>query len=131
MNIAQVFVSSLQELIVQLVGFIPQILVALIIWVVGKYLISIGVNLIKKVQIKGAKPINKIVESLAHILMPLGKVILFLIILDYLGIGRTVIQAVLSGLTYTIAIALGIAFGKAFEEDAKGLLAEAKKQLEK
>jgi small conductance mechanosensitive channel len=129
---ALVFFSAMQQLLNQLVGFIPKLLVAIIIWVVGKYIIGLGVNLIKRVQLKGvAKPVNKLVESLAYILLPLGKVILFLIILDYLGIGRTVINALLSGVSFAIAIAVGLAFGKAFEDDAKALVESVKKQLDK
>ena len=131
MTIAQVLLTSMQQLLYQMINFIPKLLVALIIWVIGKYLISIGVSLLKKIQIKGAKPVNKIVDSLAYILMPLGKILLFLIILDYLGIGRTVIQSLLSGLTFAIAIALGISFGKALEEDAKKVVSDIKSQLEK
>jgi len=131
MTLGQVLLVSMQQLLYQLVGFIPKLLVALIIWVLGKYLITLGVGLIKKIQIKGVKPVNKIVDSLANILMPLGKVFLFLIVLDYLGVGRTVMQALLSGLSYAIAIALGLAFGKALEEDAKQIVASVKRQLEK
>lgn len=131
MTLAQVLLASMQQLLYQMMNFIPKLLVALIIWVFGKYLISVGVSLIKKVQIKGAKPVNKIVDSLAYLLMPLGKILLFLIILDYLGIGRTVIQSLLSGLTFAIAIAFGISFGKALEEDAKSVVDDIKKQLEK
>lgn len=131
MTFAQILFGSMQQLLFQLINFIPKLLVAIIIWVVGKYTISVGVNLVKKVQIKGARPVNKIVESLAFLLMPLGKVLLFLIVLDYLGIGRTVIQSLLSGLTFAIAIAFGISFGKAFEEDAKTIVNTVKKQLEK
>lgn len=129
---ALVFVSAMQQLLYQLIGFIPKLLVAIIIWIVGKYVISLGVNLIKKVQLKGVvKPINKLIEALAYILLPLGKVILFLIVLDYLGIGRTVINALLSGLTFAVAIAFGLAFGRAFEDDAKAIVESVKKQLEK
>ena len=130
-NPALIFFTAMQQLLYQLVGFIPKLIVALIIWIVGKYFIGVGINLIRKVQIKGAKPVNKLVESLAYILLPLGKVLLFLIILDYLGIGRTVINALLSGLTFAIAIAVGLAFGKAFEDDARAIVESVKRQLEK
>ena len=93
-------------------------------------MVAWGVNLLKKVELKGAKPVNKLVQQLAYILWPLGKVILFLVVLDYLGIGRTVISALLSGLTFAIAIALGLAFGKALEGDAKEVVDSIKRQLE-
>ncbi|OGM10993.1 hypothetical protein A2Z22_03960 [Candidatus Woesebacteria bacterium RBG_16_34_12] len=131
MGIAEVFIGSMQQLLFQLFNFIPKILVALLIWVVGKYLISLVVKLLKKVRVEGAKPVNKLVETLAFILLPLGKVLLFLIVLDYLGIGSSVIQALVSGFTFAIAIAVGLAFGKALEPDAKAVVDSVKKQLEK
>jgi len=54
-----------------------------------------------------------------------------LVVLDYLGVGRTIIGAVASGLTLMVAIALGLAFGKALEEDAKEIVQQFKKHLGK
>ena len=129
-NPALILVSSLQQFLYQLLGFVPNLIVALVIWFVGKWMVVWGVNLLKKVELKGAKPVNKLVQQLAYVLLPLGKVILFLVVLDYLGIGRTVIGALLSGLTFAIAIALGLAFGKALEGDAKEVVDSIKRQLE-
>lgn len=130
-NPALILVSSLQQFLYQLLGFVPKLIVALAIWIVGKWIVVWAVNLLKKVELKGAKPVNKLVQQLAYILLPFGKVILFLVVLDYLGIGRTVISALLSGLTFAIAIALGLAFGKALEDDAKAVVDSIKRQLEK
>ena len=130
-NPALILVSSLQQFLYQLLGFVPKLIVALAIWIVGKWIVVWAVNLLKKVELKGAKPVNKLVQQLAYILLPLGKVILFLVVLDYLGIGRTVISALLSGVTFAIAITLGLAFGKALEDDAKAVVDSIKRQLEK
>ncbi|MCH7641386.1 hypothetical protein IID22_04270 [Patescibacteria group bacterium] len=130
-NLALVFAAAMQQFLLQLAGFIPKLIVALIIWIVGKWIIYWGVNLLKRVQIKKVKPVNRLVELLAYILLPLGKVILILVVLDYLGIGRTVISALLSGITFAIAIAIGLAFGRALEPDAKAIVDSVKKQLEK
>ncbi len=130
-NPALILVSSLQQFLYQLLGFVPKLVVALAIWIVGKWIVVWAVNLLKKVELKGAKPVNKLVQQLAYILLPLGKVILFLVVLDYLGIGRTVISALLSGVTFAIAITLGLAFGKALEDDAKAVVDSIKRQLEK
>ncbi len=130
-NPALILVSSLQQFLYQLLGFVPKLIVALAFWIVGKWIVVWAVNLLKKVELKGAKPVNKLVQQLAYILLPLGKVILFLVVLDYLGIGRTVISALLSGLTFAIAITLGLAFGKALEDDAKAVVDSIKRQLEK
>lgn len=130
-NPALILVSSLQQFLYQLLGFVPKLIVALAIWIIGKWIVVWAVNLLKKVELKGAKPVNKLVQQLAYILLPFGKVILFLVVLDYLGIGRTVISALLSGLTFAIAITLGLAFGKALEDDAKAVVDSIKRQLEK
>lgn len=131
MDLATVFLSSMQEFLVQLVGFVPKLIVALIIWIIGKYLISWAVMLLKKVKLPDVKPLKKLVTTFIWAVEPIGKIILVLVVLDYLGIGRTVIQALLSGLSFAIAIALGIAFGRALEPDAKDLVSEVKKHLEK
>jgi hypothetical protein len=128
---AQIVYNSMLELLTSMISFIPKLLVALIIWYLGKSLIGWGVALLKRVKVEGAKPVNKLVESTTYILMPLGKVVLFLIVLDYLGIGSSVIQALVSGVTFAIAIAVGLAFGEALKPYAKDLVEDAKKQLEK
>jgi len=131
MTLAHVFVGSIQQLVYELVIYLPKLIVALAIWIVGKYLIRLLVGVVKRVKIKGAAPVNKLVELLALILLPLGKVLLFFIILDYLGIGSSVISAIVSGFTFAIAIALGLAFGRALEDDAKEVVALVKRNLEK
>lgn len=90
-----------------------------------------GISALERIKLDKAKSLNKVLESFTFILLPLGKLILFLVVLDYLGIGRTVIDAFLSGLSFAVAIALGLAFGKALEPDAKEFVDNFKKQLEK
>lgn len=126
----QIFINSLSLLFSQLLGLLPKLVVALIIWLVGKYLISVGLGLVRKIEFKKLKAVDKFVDSLIFILTPIAKVFLFLIVLDYLGIGGNVISAVVSGFTYAIAIALGIAFGRALEDDAKRVVNSIKKELE-
>jgi small conductance mechanosensitive channel len=128
---AFLFLGSFQQFGYQLVGFIPKLLAALIIWVIGKYLLHMGISALERIRLDKAKGLNKVLDSFTFILLPLGKLILFLVVLDYLGIGRTVIDAFLSGLSFAVAIALGLAFGKALEPDAKELVDNFKKQLEK
>lgn len=131
MNFTEIFVGAMRLLLVQLVGFIPKLLIALVIWIVGKYFINLGVGLIRKIKVKKIKPVSRLLDSLTFILLPLGKVLLALIILDYLGIGGSVIQALVNGFTFAIAIAIGLAFGKALEDDARKIVESVKKQLEK
>lgn len=131
MNFTEIFVGAMRLLLVQLAGFIPKLLIALVIWIVGKYFINLGVGLIKKIKVEKIKPVSRLLDSLAFILLPLGKVLLVLIILDYLGIGGSVIQALVSGFTFAIAIAIGLAFGKALEDDARKIVESVREQLEK
>lgn len=111
--------------------FIPKIIIAIIIWVIGKYLIKLGVTLIRKLDVKGAKIDNYLTGVFSNIVLVVGKILLILVILDYLGVGKTVVGAIAGGLTLTVAIALGLSFGKALEEDARQLVQRFKGHLEK
>ena len=126
-----VVLGSLNQVWVQMLIFVPKIIVALIIWVIGKYLINLGVALVRKVDIKGTKIDDYLIGIFSKVVLVIGKFLLFLVVLDFLGIGRTIIGAVASSLTLMIAIALGLAFGKALEEDAKEVVQQFKKHLGK
>ncbi len=126
-----IVVIALNQLIVQLVNIFPKLVITIIIWFVGKYLIDLAISLLKKVDIKGTKIDNKIVDLFSTIILVAGKVFLVLIIMDYWNIGETIINALVSGLTYTLAIAFGLAFGRALEPEAKNIVEELKKKLEK
>ena len=125
-----IIVTALEQLTVQLVNLLPKLIITLIIWWVGKYLINLGVRLIRKIDIKGTKIDDKIISASSSIILIAGKILLVLIILDYWGIGKTIIGALANGLTLTFAIALGLAFGKALEPEAKNLVEKFKKKLE-
>ena len=131
MNFTEIFVGAMRLLLVQLAGFIPKLLIALVILIVGKYFINLGVGLIRKIKVKKIRPVSRLLDSLAFILLPLGKILLALIILDYLGIGGSVIQALVSSFTFAIAIAIGLAFGRALEDDARKIVESVRKQLGK
>jgi small conductance mechanosensitive channel len=130
MDLAQVFMGTMQDFLTRVVVFIPKLAMALVIWIVGKYLIRLGVKLLKGVEVP-VKPVKRLLNSFVFIIEPVGKIFLFLVVLDYLGIGSSVISAVVSGLTFAIAIALGIAFGSALKDDAKAVVSSIKKELEK
>lgn len=131
MGALNVFVQPLAQLWGQMLIFVPRIIVAIVIWLVGKYLIELGVTLIKKVDIKGTKLDNYLTNILSKAVYVVGKILLILVILDYLGVGRSIVSALANGLTITIAIALGLAFGKALEDDAKLIVEETKKHMKK
>ena len=126
-----VVLGSLNQVWVQMLVFIPKIIVAIIIWLFGKYLINLGVALVRKINIKGTKIDDYLIGIFSSVVLVVGKFLLVLVILDFLGVGRTIVGAVASGLTLMIAIALGLAFGKALEEDAKEVVQQFKKHLGK
>ncbi|MBN1263481.1 MAG: hypothetical protein JW991_03950 [Candidatus Pacebacteria bacterium] len=126
-----IFVEAIRQLIYQMAEIFPKVVIALIIWWVGNRFLMIGLDLLKKVNIKGTKLDEQIIGVFSKITLPLGKFILVLIVLDYLGIGRTVISAFMNGLTLAVSIALGLAFGKALEKDAGEIVSEVRKQLKK
>ncbi len=126
-----VVLGSLNQVWIQMLVFIPKIIVALIIWVIGKYLINLGVALVRKIDIKGTKVDDYLIGIFSSVVLVVGKFLLVLVILDFLGVGRTIVGAVASGLTLMVAIALGLAFGKALEEDAKEVVQQFKKHLGK
>jgi small conductance mechanosensitive channel len=131
MGSLNIIVDSFYQLWTQMVMFVPKFIVAIVIWVIGKYLINLAVSLIKKIDIKGTEVDDYLIGILSKVVFVVGKVLLVLIILDYLGIGRTLVSALANGLTITIAIALGLAFGKALEDDARLIVSKTKKHLGK
>ena len=126
-----VILASLNQVWVQMLIFVPKIIVALFIWFVGKYLINLGVALVRKIDIKRTKIDDYLIGIFSKVVLVVGKVLLFLVVLDFLGVGRTIIGAVTNGLTLMVAIAFGLAFGRALEEDAKEAVRQFKKHLGK
>ena len=108
-----------------------KIIVALIIWIIGKYLINLGVALVRKIGIRGTKIDDYLIGIFSKVVLVVGKILLVLVVLDFLGVGRTIVGAVAGGLTLMVAITLGLAFGKALEEDAKEVVHQFKKHLGK
>lgn len=116
----EVLFSALNQLIEQLIAVLPKLIIALIIWYVGKYILSFTTSILKRFDLnKNTELDDSAMENIAVIINTVGRVILVMIILDYLGIGSSIITAVAQGVTFAVAIALGLAFGKALEEDAK------------
>ena len=126
-----IVLTALNQVWVQILVFIPKIIVAIVIWVIGKYFINLGVRLIRKIDIKGTKIDDYLKGIFSNVVLVVGKIILVLVVLDFLGIGKTIIGAIASGLTLMVAIALGLAFGKALEEDAKEIVRQFKEHLGK
>ena|SRR3989344_3506212 len=129
MDTVSVILVALNQIVGQLIEVLPKLIIALIIWYLGKYFLNMAVSLISKFDLKHTKIDDKAIETLGLVVNGVGRVILVLIILDYLGIGRSVVSAVAQGITYAIAIALGLAFGKALEGDAKNVVESLRKFL--
>lgn len=130
-SLSLIFANSFQELANQLVIWLPKLIVALLIWWTGRFLLNLAARGVKKIDIPGTKIDNRMIAKFNKILLWLGKAILLLIVLDYLGIGRTIISALANGLTLTIALALGIAFGQALRPEAEKMVREARKTFKK
>ena len=131
MSVLNVLIASLQQLVTQLIVFLPKVIVAFLIWVVGIWFLQLAVKIVQKLDIRGTKIDDHLRNWLAAIVLPLGKFFLVLIVLDYLGVGRTVISAVANGFTLAVAIALGMAFGRALEPEAKKAVSALKKHWQK
>ena len=124
-----IIITALNQLIIQLVSLLPKLIITLIIWWAGKHLINLGVKLLRKIDIKGTKIDDKIINASSSVILIAGKVLLVLVILDYWGIGKTIIGALTNGLTLTFAIALGLAFGRALEPEAKNVVERFMRKL--
>ena len=79
-----VLVDLVQQLTAQFVGFIPKLIVAIIIWILGMYFLGLFVKMVRKLDIKALKPVGKVIDSFAFFILPLGKLLLALVVLDYL-----------------------------------------------
>jgi hypothetical protein len=128
--------SLLQDRIVavflQILAFLPHLLIALIIWFLGSYLIEIGGKLFKKFFVKNVHTASQShLNFMARVLIVAGKVFLILFILDYLGIGKTFVFALTNSLSNAIAIMLGLSFGLALQDDAKKVIENVKNYLDR
>ncbi|OGM28746.1 hypothetical protein A2801_03570 [Candidatus Woesebacteria bacterium RIFCSPHIGHO2_01_FULL_41_10] len=131
MSVVEVVFVALNQLIAQLVGILPKLVIALLIWYVGKYFLTLGINLLERVDIKQTKIDEKAIATLSMLLNVIGRVVLVMVILDYLGIGSSIVAAIAQGVTFAVAIALGLSFGKALEGDAREVIESIKKFLKK
>jgi len=129
LNILNPFVDSVVLFVSQLVLYLPKLLFAYVLWLVGKWLIDKGVKLINLTNIKALKKADKLRDVVEKAFIITAKVLLILVILDTFGIGSTIIGALLSGLTWMIAIALGLSFGKALEPAAKEIVDGIRKSV--
>lgn len=128
---AEVIINALNELVRDMLSFLPRLIIALLIWYIGRYLVKFAVGLVRKFDLPKTKAEDEAVNTIARGIEIFGRIVLVLIILDYLGIGRTVVGAIANGLTFAVAIALGLSFGKALEPDAKAVVDVVRKIVKK
>ena len=130
-SLTEVFLGSFQTFLNQLVIWLPKLLIALIIWWAGNVLLSLVTKGLKWVDIPGMKLDNKLIAKFNKVLLFLGKFLLVLIVLDYLGIADAVIGAVANGLTLTVALILGISFGQSLKPKTDEIVDKLGNQLKK
>jgi small conductance mechanosensitive channel len=137
MNQTQYFETSLlsnkvTEFFLSVLGYLPQLLIAAIIWFVGSWLIEIGVSLFRKFFVKQIHETDKShLRLITRLVGIVGKVFLILFILEYLGIGRTFISAFVSSLSNALAIMIGLSFGLALQDDAKKIITDIKNYFDR
>lgn len=127
----EVVFNALNHLITQLIVILPKLIIALLIWYIGKYILGFASSFIRKFDIKSTDVDDVFVERMAIAINVIGRIVLVMVILDFLGIGSSIIAAVAQGVTFAVAIALGISFGKALESDAKKVVETIKHFLHK
>jgi hypothetical protein len=128
LDILQQMYGSLGMFLAQTGNFVVKLIAAYIIWLLGKFLINSAVKLIESTDIKKWSFDDSIRNTLINVGKPTAKVVLVLVILDFLGIGSTIIGAMAQGVTFTIAIALGISFGEALKPEAQRIVNQIKQK---
>ena len=124
-------VEPLQIFFTEVILFIPKLIAAYIIWLIGSWVIDKFMHFIDAIDVKRFKFDDHIRLVAKGVLKPVAKFLLILVILDTFGIGSNIISALANGLTATIAIALGLSFGKALEDDATTVVKSLKKKASK
>jgi small-conductance mechanosensitive channel len=127
-EILQQIYGSLSIFLAQTGEFLIKLIAAYIIWLIGKFLINSAVSLLEKADIKKWKIDDTIRNTLIDIGRPTAKVVLVLVILDFLGVGSSIIGALAQGISFTIAIALGLSFGEALKPEAKRIVEQIKQK---
>src|SRR3989344_1481845 len=127
MDSTEIILQALDSMILQFASLLPKLIVALLIWYVGKYLLGLALVFVKKIDLKKTQVDEEAMGMITTLVDIIGRVVLALVVLDYLGIGRTIIGALTQGVTFAIAIALGLAFGKALEDDARKVVESVKR----
>lgn len=122
MNIVNSIADSLGLFLSQVLMIIPQLIVAYVIWLIGKWLIDLALKGIDMFDVEKWELDDSVRNISKTILAPTAKAVLVLVILDTLGIGSNVVAALTNALTFTFAIALGLSFGEALKPHARQIV---------
>lgn len=110
----------------QLLFYLPNVLVAVVIGFVGLIFANLVSNLVKhSVKTVGATSANSL-SALAHFAIVFFTV---LIVLNQLGIAQDLIRILFTGIVAMLAIAGGLAFGLGGKDIAREILEEFRKRL--
>lgn len=110
----------------QLLFYLPNVLVAVVIGFVGLIFANLVSNLVKhSVKTVGATSANSL-SALAHFAIVFFTI---LIVLNQLGIAQDLIRILFTGIVAMLAIAGGLAFGLGGKDIAREILEEFRKKL--
>ncbi len=124
--------NSVTQFFLSMLGYLPKLLIAVIIWFVGSYLIELGVKFFRSIFVQQTHDTNKShLKLITRIVSVIGKIFLVLFILEYLGIGQTFVTAFVSSLSNALAIMIGLSFGLALQDDAKKIISDIKNYFNK
>ena len=101
---------------------IVTLLVVVIIWLVGNWVLSIILRVATKINIPGTQIDDKIIDRFRPLINIVWKILLIIVILEYVGVGGFIINAFLGVISFTIAIALGLSIGDALKPYAKDMV---------
>ncbi|MEM4247213.1 MAG: hypothetical protein QXR48_04445 [Candidatus Woesearchaeota archaeon] len=123
---ARIQLKTLSEFLASLAVWIPNVIVAVIIGLIG---ILAGMYVEKKVaetKAKGSKIVGAIAKWVIYVFTAL-------IVLDQVGVQVAMAQnsflIILGGIVLMLALLIGISFGLAFRDDAKKIISDVKKKL--
>ncbi|MBW3002532.1 hypothetical protein KY338_05230 [Candidatus Woesearchaeota archaeon] len=123
---ALVRLGSLSNFLMAVAMWIPNVIVAVILAMIGVAFAFYIDNKITETKIKAASILAMIAKIIIYVFT-------LLIVLDQVGIQVAVAQTsfliILAGVMLAVAMVIGIGFGLAFRDEAKGIIKQVKKKL--
>ena len=118
--------GTLSSFLIAVAMWIPNVIVAVIIAIIGVAFAFYVDNKIVETKVKAASVLAMIAKIIIYVFT-------LLIVLDQVGIRIAVAQTsfliILSGVMLSVALVLGIGFGTAFKDEAKKIIGDVKKKL--